>query len=95
MPIINKKKNKVAVVMGSKSDYPIMKDCENILKTFNKRKRSKNKWELREDGVGAQILSLLQINKIILLTNTKKRIIALDGFNIEIVDQRKIWIIKF
>ena len=62
----------------------------NILKTFNKRKRSKNKLELREYGVGAQILSLLQINKIILLTNTKKRIIALDGFNIEIVDQRKI-----
>ena len=62
----------------------------NILKTFNKRKRSKNKLELREYGVGAQILSLLQINKIILLTNSKKRIIALDGFNIEIVDQRKI-----
>ena len=62
----------------------------NILKTFNKRERSKNKLELREYGVGAQILSLLQINKIILLTNTKKRIIALDGFNIEIVDQRKI-----
>ena len=62
----------------------------NILKTFNKRKRSKNKLELREYGVGAQILSLLQINKIILLTNSKKRIIALDGFNIEIVDQKKI-----
>ena len=62
----------------------------NILKTFNKRKRSKNKLELREYGVGAQILSLLEINKIILLTNSKKRIIALDGFNIEIVDQRKI-----
>ena len=62
----------------------------NILKTFNKRKRTKNKLELREYGVGAQILSLLQINKIILLTNTKKRIIALDGFNIEIIDQRKI-----
>ena len=62
----------------------------NILKTFNKRKRSKNKLELREYGVGAQILSLLQINKIILLTNSKKRIIALDGFNIEIVDQKNM-----
>ena len=30
------------------------------------------------------------IKKIILLTNTKKRIIALDGFNIEIIDQHKI-----
>ncbi len=62
----------------------------NIHKTFNKRKRNNNKLELREYGVGAQILSLLEINKIILLTNSKKRIIALDGFNIEIVDQQKI-----
>ncbi len=62
----------------------------NILKTFNKRKKTNNKLELREYGVGAQILSLLGIEKIILLTNTKKRIIALDGFNIEIIDQHKI-----
>ena len=62
----------------------------NILKSFNKRKRTTNKLELREYGVGAQILSLLKINKIILLTNSKKRIIALDGFNIEIIDQHKI-----
>ncbi len=62
----------------------------NILKAFNERKKTNNKLELREYGVGAQILSLLKINKIILLTNTKKRIIALDGFNIEIVDQHKI-----
>ena len=62
----------------------------NILKSFNKRKKTNSKLELREYGVGAQILSLLNINKIILLTNTKKRIIALDGFNIEIVDQHKI-----
>ncbi len=62
----------------------------NILKSFNKRKKTNNKLELREYGVGAQILSLLNIKKIILLTNSKKRIIALDGFNIEIIDQRKI-----
>ncbi len=62
----------------------------NILKSFNKRKKANNKLELREYGVGAQILSLLNIKKIILLTNTKKRIIALDGFNIEITDQHKI-----
>ncbi len=63
----------------------------NILKAFNKRKKTNDKLELREYGVGAQILSLLGIKKIILLTNTKKRIIALDGFDIEIIDQHKIW----
>jgi len=62
----------------------------NVLKMFNKRNKRNDKLELREYGVGAQILSLLNINKIILLTNTKKRIIALDGFNIEIVEQQKI-----
>ena len=28
----NKQNNKVAIIMGSQSDYPIMKDCEKILK---------------------------------------------------------------
>ena len=46
--------------------------------------------ELREYGVGAQILSNLGIKKIILLTNTNKRIIALDGFDIQIIKQQKI-----
>ena len=29
---LNKKNNKVAIIMGSQSDYPIMKDAEKILK---------------------------------------------------------------
>ena len=29
---LNKKNNKVAIIMGSQSDHPIMKDCEKILK---------------------------------------------------------------
>jgi 5-(carboxyamino)imidazole ribonucleotide mutase len=29
---LKKQKNKVAIIMGSQSDHPIMKDCENILK---------------------------------------------------------------
>ena len=62
----------------------------NIFKAFNKRKVKSSKLELREYGVGAQILSLLKIKKIILLTNSHKRIIALDGFNIEITDQKII-----
>ena len=30
----NKLNNKVAVIMGSRSDYTVMKNCENILKTL-------------------------------------------------------------
>ncbi len=29
---LNKQNNKVAIIMGSQSDYPIMKDCEKILR---------------------------------------------------------------
>ena len=29
---INKKNQKVAIVMGSQTDYPVMKKCEEILK---------------------------------------------------------------
>ena len=61
-----------------------------IDKIFNRRDDKKNKLELREYGVGAQILSAIGIKKIILLTNSKKKIIALDGFNLEILSQENI-----
>ena len=59
-------------------------------KIFNRRGEEKNKLELREYGVGAQILSVIGIKKIILLTNSNKKIIALDGFNLEIISQERI-----
>ena len=41
----------------------------------------------REIGIGAQILSDLNLSKIRLLTNHPKKVAALEGFGIEIVDQ--------
>src|ERR1700726_852934 len=41
----------------------------------------------REIGIGAQILSDLKLRRIRLLTNRPKRVAALEGFGIEIVDQ--------
>jgi 3,4-dihydroxy 2-butanone 4-phosphate synthase/GTP cyclohydrolase II len=41
----------------------------------------------REIGIGAQILSDLNLTRIRLLTNRPKRVAALEGFGIEIVDQ--------
>jgi 3,4-dihydroxy 2-butanone 4-phosphate synthase/GTP cyclohydrolase II len=41
----------------------------------------------REIGIGAQILSDLNLHRIQLLTNKPKRVAALEGFGIEIVDQ--------
>ena len=62
----------------------------NILKAFDQRQKHDNKLELREYGVGAQILKDIGIEKITLLTNSNKKIIALNGFGIEIVSQQKI-----
>ena len=62
----------------------------NILKAFDQRQKQNNKLELREYGVGAQILKDIGIEKIILLTNSNKKIIALNGFGIEIIKQQKI-----
>jgi 3,4-dihydroxy 2-butanone 4-phosphate synthase/GTP cyclohydrolase II len=41
----------------------------------------------REIGIGAQILSDLGLRKIRLLTNHPRRVVALEGFDIEIVEQ--------
>jgi 3,4-dihydroxy 2-butanone 4-phosphate synthase/GTP cyclohydrolase II len=41
----------------------------------------------REIGIGAQILSDLNLRRIRLLTNRPKRVAALEGFGIEIVEQ--------
>ena len=62
----------------------------NIEKIFKRRDDEDNKLELREYGVGAQILLELDLHKIILLSNSNKKIIALDGFDLEIVSQEKI-----
>jgi 3,4-dihydroxy 2-butanone 4-phosphate synthase/GTP cyclohydrolase II len=40
-----------------------------------------------EHGIGAQILSDLGLHKIRLLTNHPRRIVALEGFGIEVVEQ--------
>jgi 3,4-dihydroxy 2-butanone 4-phosphate synthase/GTP cyclohydrolase II len=46
--------------------------------------------ELRDYGVGAQILLDLGISNMILLSDTQKTIVGLEGFGIEVIDQRPI-----
>ncbi len=43
--------------------------------------------DLRDYGIGAQILADLGVNKIRLLTNNPKKIIGLEGYGLEIVDR--------
>ncbi len=46
--------------------------------------------DLREYGIGAQILADLGVRKIRLLTNNPRKIVGLDGYGMEIIDQLPI-----
>ena len=46
--------------------------------------------ELRDYGVGAQILAELGIHDMILLTNTHHSLVALEGYGLNIVGERRI-----
>jgi 3,4-dihydroxy 2-butanone 4-phosphate synthase/GTP cyclohydrolase II len=46
--------------------------------------------DLREYGLGAQILSDLGLKTISLLTNNPKKIVGLEGYGLEVVEQLPI-----
>lgn len=46
--------------------------------------------ELRDYGIGAQILNDLGVKKMVLLSNTKKTVVGLEGYGLTIVGQRAI-----
>lgn len=46
--------------------------------------------ELRDYGVGAQILNDLGVKEMVLLTNTRKTVVGLEGYGLTIVGQRSI-----
>lgn len=53
----------------------------------HERSEDRRQRTLRQVGLGGQILSDLKIHKIRLLTNTPTHVPALQGFNVEIVEQ--------
>ncbi len=54
------------------------------------RSRGSDETELRDYGIGAQILLDLGVRDMILLSNTHKTIIGLDGYGLEIVEERSV-----
>jgi 3,4-dihydroxy 2-butanone 4-phosphate synthase / GTP cyclohydrolase II len=46
--------------------------------------------QLRDYGVGAQILLDLGVREMVLLSNTKRTIVGLEGYGLRVVDQRPI-----
>lgn len=43
--------------------------------------------DLRDYGIGAQIISDLGVRKILLMTNNPRKVVGLEGYNLEIVEQ--------
>ena len=72
--------------------FAVEKIAEQSFLTFHRERQlpslpeSERKTQ-REIGIGAQILSDLGLKKIRLLTNHPRRVAALEGFGIEIVEK--------
>jgi 3,4-dihydroxy 2-butanone 4-phosphate synthase / GTP cyclohydrolase II len=60
---------------------------EQGLDTVEANQRLGFPMDLREYGLGAQILADLGVRKIRLLTNNPKKVVGLDGYGLEIVEQ--------
>ena len=48
------------------------------------------KMDFRDYGIGAQILVELGLKKIRLLSSTNRKVVGLDGYNLEIVEQIEV-----
>ena len=66
-----------------------LKSVSQTLKDYKDKNNSKKNKEnlIRNYGIGAQIIKELKIKKMILITSSLKKVVALDGFNIKIVKQ--------
>ena len=58
----------------------------NVIKFMSSKKESPSNF-IRNYGVGAQIIKKIELNNLILVTKSKKRIVGLDGFGIKIKKQ--------
>ena len=61
-----------------------------LVKGTNSKSSSESNQVLRYYGVGAQIIKELKIKNMILVSRSKKRVIALKGYNIKITKQEII-----
>ena len=70
----------------------IIKDNKSLFNSNNENSKNyeSESTEFREYGVGAQILRDLGVRKMILLTNSKKAIIGLEGFDLKIVKHKEL-----
>jgi len=61
-----------------------------VSQKLNLSNEASNNRELRDYGVGAQILTDLGIRKMILLSDTRSNVVSLEGYDLEITDWQRI-----
>ena len=69
-----------------------LKSVTQTLKVYKSKKtnqKDENK-QIRNYGIGAQIIKDLKIKKMILITKSQKKVIGLEGFDIKIIKQELI-----
>jgi 3,4-dihydroxy 2-butanone 4-phosphate synthase/GTP cyclohydrolase II len=60
---------------------------QDLVERLSGRDVTKRTFELREFGLGAQILAKLGVAKIRLMTDNVKRIVGLEGYGLEVVER--------
>src|SRR5882672_2841703 len=70
--------------------YRLHTDGSGVRRLVSHDRESGTRQMQHESGIGAQILSDLGLHTIRLLTNHPRKIVALEGFGIEIVDQVRV-----
>ena len=63
-----------------------LNEHNNVIKFMSSKKESPSNF-IRNYGVGAQIIKKIELNNLILVTKSTKRIVGLDGFGIKIKKQ--------
>jgi 3,4-dihydroxy 2-butanone 4-phosphate synthase/GTP cyclohydrolase II len=84
MEIIAKEGRGVVVVVRD-LDYSIISD--HFAPPRPARREEK---ELREIGIGAQILSDIGVNEMTILSNTRRNLVALEGYGLTVAGYRPI-----
>ena len=86
--------NKIMLEMQDikKGVIVIIKENKSIFEWNNNKNENYNtdSQEFREYGVGAQILRDIGVRKMVLLTNSKRAIIGLQGFDLKIVGHKEL-----
>ena len=79
MQMISKKKNGVIVIIREPRSWTL---SQRIKSNTDEKKNL----QLRDYGVGAQILIDLGIKKMILISNSKKTIVGLEGYGLKVIN---------